>query len=161
MDRAYRMRQKRTLSDSALHSSGRVIAWLYGVAFGAFEEPLYRRSRRGFMHEIETEFAGLLIEYRGHLVPHEGEELPRAFDYVAVTIQFEEFRLRLIRGRGELEAQIASISAPHQWQDLSLIWRRIDPAHPIPSAVRPNELSRLASAIHERFEQIVEAAREL
>ena len=151
---------KRTFADSLRHAIGKAIAWFYRMAFGGFEEPLYRKNRKRFIREIELDFAYLLSEYKGHIVPDGGEELPRAFDYVAAVIEFEEIRVRLVRGRGELEAQVASIRDPYSWRELSLIWQSIDPLHPIPSIFGAHELTRIALRIQERFIQITEVVRD-
>jgi len=94
------------------------------MAFGGFDELAYRKSRKRFIAEIEENFSNLLSRHSGHVVPDEGLNLPRAFDYVAVTCEFKEVRFRIIRGRGELRIQAALPGNPQDWQELSLLWHR-------------------------------------
>jgi hypothetical protein len=103
---------------------GDVVSWIYKMAFAGFDELAYRRSRKKFIAEIKQDFSDLLSQHRGRVVPDEGINLPRAFDYVAVTVEFEEVRFRITRGRGELDIQATSPNEPQNWQDLSLLWHR-------------------------------------
>jgi hypothetical protein len=121
----FRKPVKRGFSDSVRFAIGASVAWLYRMAFGGFDEVGYRRDRRRFIAEIERNFAYLFSIHPGRIVPQEGKNLPRAFDYVAVTVEFQEIRIRIIRGRGELDAQVASITNPEGWQSFSLVWHRI------------------------------------
>jgi len=115
---------KRGVALSLLCVSGGVIAWIYKMAFGGFDELAYRRSRKKFIAEIKQDFSAMLSQRRGRVLPDEGTNLPRAFDFVAVTVEFEEIRFRITRGRGELRVQAAATSDPQDWQDLSLLWHR-------------------------------------
>jgi hypothetical protein len=109
---------------SLLCVSGGVIAWIYKTAFGGFDELAYQRSRKKFIAEIKQDFSAVLSRRHGRVVPDEGINVPRAFDFVAVTVEFEEIRFRITRGRGELRVQAAATSDPQDWQDLSLLWHR-------------------------------------
>ena len=115
---------RRGFGDSLLHVFGSFVGWIYKLAFGGVDELAYRKNRKRFIAEIEQGFSSLIFQHAGKVVPDEGEELPRAFDYVAVTIEFAEVRFRIIRGRGELLAQASLPSDPHRWEDLSLLWSR-------------------------------------
>lgn len=124
MPRRYRGRIERSPSRAVLHATFSVLGWLYGIAFGGFEELFYRRNRRRFISEINREFSDLFSERGGRVVPGEGTELPRSFDYVAVTVEFKDARIRLIRGRGELNISLAPPGSAQDWMDLSLLWDR-------------------------------------
>jgi len=115
---------RRGFGDSMLHILGAGIGWIYGMAFGPLDELAFRRRRKKFIAEIEREFSGLFSRRSGWVVPNEGLELPRAFDYVAVTVEFNDVRFRIIRGRGELRVLAATPINPQDWQDLSLLWHR-------------------------------------
>ena len=115
---------KRGFEDSLLNAFGAVVGWIYQMAFGGFDELAYRRRRKAFAAEIEQGFSDLFAQHTGRIVPDEGKHLPRAFDYVAVTVEFEEARFQIIRGRGELRVRAAATLEPQDWQDLSLLWHR-------------------------------------
>src|SRR6267154_2652509 len=83
---------------------------------------LNRRTRAGFFREIDAAFSNLMVLHGGRRVPYEGEELPQAFDYVAVTVEFAEIWFRFIRGRGELRTQVARPNEPYNWEELTLLW---------------------------------------
>ena len=148
---------KRTFADSTLPFVGRVVAWLYRMAFGGFEEASYRHNRKRFIQELEQDFSWLISEHSGRILTEEGIELPRAFDYVAVTIEFKEFRLCVTRGRGELYGRVASFSSPHDWEDLALIWNRISRSEPGNLPSRANDVLALALWIQDRYDNISEA----
>ena len=117
---------KRSFGDAALYWVGAVIVRLDKVAFGWWlDEVFYRRDRARFLREIEAAFSELMERHGGKIVPHEGEELPRGFDYVGVTIEFTSVRFRLIRGRGELRTQVARPDEPHKWEELTRLWTRM------------------------------------
>jgi hypothetical protein len=94
------------------------------MAFGGLDELTYRRDRRKFIAEIEQDFSSLFSKRAGNVVSEEGLELPRAFDYVSVAIEFKEVRFRIVRGRGELCIYAATTTEPTDWQDLSVVWHR-------------------------------------
>jgi hypothetical protein len=101
-----------------------IVAPLYNAVFGRLDEALYRRNRKRFIVEIESAFSKVMARHGGSIVAGEGEEMPRAFDYVVVTVAFADLRLRLIRGREELVAQLATLHNPHDWEELSRLWGR-------------------------------------
>jgi hypothetical protein len=103
---------------------GDIVSWIYKMAFGGLDEFAYHRRRKVFTAEIKRSFSDLFSQHTGRVVPDEGTNLPRAFDYVAVTVEFKEVRFRVIRGRGELRVQAAATSDPQDWQELSLLWHR-------------------------------------
>jgi hypothetical protein len=113
----------RRFAVSVARGIGFVAAPLYTALFGKLDEALYRRNRKRFILEIETAFSEVMSEHGGRVVADEGEELTRAFDYVAVTVEFLDLRLRLIRGREELVAQLAPLHRPHDWEAMSRLWR--------------------------------------
>jgi len=115
---------RRGFGDSMLLVFGAGISWIYGMAFGPLGELAFRERRKKFIAEIEQEFSGLFSRRVGWVVPKEGLELPRAFDYVGVTVEFAEVRFRIIRGREELRVQTATLINPEDWQDISLLWHQ-------------------------------------
>ena len=115
---------RRGLADSLLHVFGAVVGSIYKLAFGGLEEIAYRRSRKKFIAEVKQDFSDLFSRRGGRVVPDEGISLPRSFDYVGVSIEFQQVRFRIIQGRGELRIQAAESSPSCDWQDLSLLWHR-------------------------------------
>ncbi|MGA2850405.1 MAG: hypothetical protein ABSE46_15520 [Terracidiphilus sp.] len=115
---------KRGFALSLLCIFGDTVSWIYKMAFGGLDEIAYRRSRKKFIAEVRRDFSDLPSQHRGRIAPDEGIDLPRSFDYVAVTVEFKEVRFRIIRGRGELRVEAAAPSDPQDWQDLSLLWTR-------------------------------------
>jgi hypothetical protein len=148
---------KRGFALTLLSIFGDVVVQTYKLAFGGFDELFYRRSRKKFVNEIKREFSDIFSRRHGKVIPNEGINLPRAFDYVAVTIEFKEIRFRIIRGRGELRLQAAEPSSLESWQDLSLLWHRKpmrecgDP----PSCYAP--LGEVAQRIDDCWDQLLAA----
>ena len=139
-----------------LYALGFTVVSVSKIAFGWTDELAYRRNRRKFIAEIDRDFSELFAEHNGRVVPHEGENLPRAFDYVSVTVEIEEIRLRFTRGRGELRVQVAPASDVQGWMDLSILWPRIA----TPESGRPpspyDELGEVAERLKARWTQLVD-----
>jgi hypothetical protein len=142
---------ERGFADSLLHFFGAVVGWFYKMAFGGLEEFAYRRSRNAFIAEIERSFSDLFSHRAGEL------NVPRAFDYVSVAIEFKEVRFRIVRGRGELCVYAAPITNPQEWQELSLLWHR----KPMRECGNPpsyyDELGEVAQRINNCWDQLVAA----
>jgi hypothetical protein len=155
MNRYPRRPLKRGLGDSLLHVLGSVVGWIYKMAFGGLDELVYRKNRKQFIAEVEQGFSSLISQHAGKVVPDEGLELPKAFDYVAVTVEFSAVRFRIIRGRGELRVQAALPSDPHDWEDLSLLWsRRVMRECGKPPSIH-DRLEEVAQRIDANWNQIV------
>jgi hypothetical protein len=116
---------KRSFSNMLLLVSGSVIGWAYKIAFGWLDELLYQRDRKRFIREIEQGFAELFSKRVGKVVSHEGKNLIHAFDYVSVTVEFDEILVRVTRGRGEMLVQVSPRTEPKNWLALSTLWDRI------------------------------------
>jgi hypothetical protein len=138
-----------------LHGFGAMIARLYRFLFGRLDERLYQRNRRQLIVEIEKAFSGAMAVHCGSLVPGEGEELPRAFDYVAVTIEFTDIRVRLIRGQGELVAQLANGRNPHGWRTMSDLWRAGMSHECGPPPTVYDDLDEIANRLEKCWERLV------
>jgi hypothetical protein len=117
-----------SFSLSLLRAFGSVAGWVYSMAFGGFDELVRRRDRQGFIAEVNRSFSYLFSEHEGSVHPHEGENLPRAFDYVSVVLEFKEMSVRLTSGRGELDAEVAPARAPNDWRELRFLWQVADPS---------------------------------
>jgi hypothetical protein len=115
------------------------------LLFGRLDERAYQRNRRRFLADVETAFSELFQVHPGRVLPGVGEELERSFDFVVLVIEFVDFRLRLIRGRGELRTQIAPIPDPDDWLDISLLWHLIQSKR---WSVPPSAQDNLTDTVH-------------
>lgn len=110
--------------------------WILGKLSGAVFNPgLVRNSKKRedqLVLTVREDFAFLFDEYGGRVVPDEGVKHPRSFDYAIVVAVPDDlpFRLRFIRGRGELRIQVASNSSPNAWEEFPSILDLIDPDNP-------------------------------
>jgi hypothetical protein len=144
-----------------LHGIGTIIARLYRLLFGRLDERSYQRNRKRFTREVKDAFSALMLRHGGGIVPHEGEELPRAFDYVAVTVEFEHVRIRLISGREELGVRVAPSRAPKDWQDIRMVLLANHLSEqPPPVPARFDTLSDVAELLSSRWEEISSALAE-
>lgn len=98
------------------------VSFLYKILFSGLDRWAAGRQRRRFLKDINTDMSSLISLHGGRVVPHEGEQLRQAFDYVAVTIQFPQIRIRLISGRHELRVDAAPIEHPEDWHELLMLW---------------------------------------
>jgi hypothetical protein len=145
---------KRSFGLSVFVAVGSVIAWVYRLLFSGWDERLYKKNRRNFASEIERSFAYLFSQHGGSVHPIEGENLPRAFDYVSVTVDFEAMRVQLIRGRGELDARIAPPFEPGEWREIEFFWQLVDFPGREYSLFAENQLDELAGKLQESWSQL-------
>lgn len=96
------------------------------LLFGRVELRLSDKNTQRLWDDIHasTEFENLLEIYGGKILPPEPNRRPNGFDYGIVFIQFDNIRLRLVRGRGELDVYLASVfvSDRKPWWGLSEVW---------------------------------------
>jgi hypothetical protein len=145
---------KRSFGPSVLVAVGSVVAWVYRLLFSGWDERLYKKNRRNFVRDIERSFAYLFSQHGGSVHPSEGENLPRAFDYVSVTLDFEAMRVQLIRGRGELDARIAPPFDPGEWREIEFFWQLVDFPGRENSLFAENQLDGLAGRLQESWNQL-------
>jgi hypothetical protein len=151
---------KPSFSYSLLSAFGSAVGWIYKLAFGGFDEFFYRRSRQRFIVEINRNFDYLFSEHHGSVSLHEGENYPRAFDYVCVVLEFDAMRIRIIRGRGELDVEVAPAREPGDWRELCFLRQVMDQSgrNEIPSM--PRSLDELAGQVQECWSQLTELMSE-
>lgn len=120
------VKKSRSVIDSAALGIIRIIApvciFLHKPLFGWLDILLARRRNKQLTAEIEISFSYLFSLYPGRVLLNEGEQLPLAFDFATVTVQFSEIRFRITRGRGELRVEVAPLHDPEDWQDLEALW---------------------------------------
>lgn len=145
---------KRTPSDIALHIVGRVVSWIYKLLFSGLDERAYQRNRRRFIDDVELSFAELFAKHPGRVHPTEGKNLPRAFDYVLVTLEFKELAFRLVAGRSELDIYVAPASDPSDMQDLGTLFKdvQVSPSY----SVIPGYLRHTARYIQNHWDELVQ-----
>jgi hypothetical protein len=135
----------------------RFIGRIYRLFFGRLDKRAYQKNRREFLAQIESSFSLLFNNHNGRIVSREGEGLPRAFDFVAATIEFPEIRFRFIQGRGELRTQVAPSNDPEDWLDLSILWCRIESRKWRTPPRADETLSEIAERLHDCWNEIIEA----
>ena len=114
---------QRSFGLSVFVAFGNVVAWTYRLLFSGLEERSHQSNRHKFIAEVERDFSYLFSQHKGRVHLNEGENLPRAFDHVSVTVEFKEMRVQLTRGRGELDARLAPASDPSEWRELRFYWQ--------------------------------------
>ena len=128
---------------------------IYKLLFGRLDERAYQQNRNEFVALIKIAFSNVLAIHKGSIVPHEGEELPRAFDFVAVTLEFPQIRFRLIRGRGELRIQFASKELPRNWQELNSFWNLVREPEWVTLALSYSQLDEFAEELERGWEKLL------
>jgi hypothetical protein len=94
---------------------------LYRICFGWLDRRQARKNEQRLAQEVRSAFGFLFIEQQAQIIPNEGVRFPPSFDYAFVTVATPKFLLRLGRGRGEVGAFVAPLSARKEWHDLSLV----------------------------------------
>lgn len=146
---------QRSFALSLLVVFGNVVAWTYRQLFSGLDERSYRTNRRKFIAEIERSFSYLFAQHGGRLHPSEGENLPRAFDYASVTVEFNEMRVQLTRGRGELSARLAPLSDPGEWRELQFYWQLLNLCEGNDSLRPETSLEQIAWKLQANWDQLV------
>jgi hypothetical protein len=144
---------KRTPSDIALHIVGFVVSRIYKLLFSGLDERAYQRNRRCFIDDAELSFADLFAKQPGRIHPTQGQNLPRAFDYVSINVEFSELVFRLVSGRGELAVYVAPSTNPTDMQDLGTLYKDYD-VGPGYSFI-PGYLDQTARYIQSHWDEIV------
>jgi hypothetical protein len=151
---------KRSFLLSLLFLFGSALGWVYKMAFGGLDEAFYRRSRRAFIAEVNGSFSYLFSQHGGKVNLQEGVDFPRAFDYVSVTVEFKELRIRLIQGRGELEAELAPTREPGDWRDLSFLQQVLASPPGYTPVFENGSLDQLAGQLQTGWDQLVDLLSE-
>jgi hypothetical protein len=112
---------QRTPSDIALHIVGSIVSRIYKLLFSGLDERAYQRNRRRFIGDVQLSFAELFAKHPGQIHPEKGRNLPRAFDYVSIDVEFSELVFRLVSGRGELAVYVAPSTDSTDMQDLGTL----------------------------------------
>jgi hypothetical protein len=98
-----------------------ILSPIYSAVFGGLEKRLAMRNQQRLAQDIEDALPFLFNDYKGRVVPNEGVGFPPPFDYAVVTIAFDNFLIRLTRGRSELGVHVASTHGPTDWHELALL----------------------------------------
>lgn len=112
----------------------------YKLLFGWLDLSLSDKNTQRLVDDIHasTEFASLLEMYGGMILPPEPNRQPNGFDYGIVIIKFENIQLRIVRGRGELDVDLASMfeSDRKPWWNLTSVWLAVASADwPTPPSI--------------------------
>jgi hypothetical protein len=98
----------------------------YDIFFKWSDYRLSQEAERRLVLEIRATLSFLFDDYGGEIMSDDTLRNPRPSDYAVLVVSLTDFRLRFIRGRGELRAQVASIGKPHSWEDVQLVLATID-----------------------------------
>ncbi|MGV3773075.1 MAG: hypothetical protein ACO1QB_09255 [Verrucomicrobiales bacterium] len=97
------------------------------------------------LREELTEHVGWLILDFGFKIINDGYDA-KSFGDSYATLASPSFRLRLTRDRGEISAEIASVSEPNTWWGLHCISELIPGANP-----PHHDLASVAAFVHHNF----------
>jgi hypothetical protein len=89
--------------------------------FGRADKRLAQRQQDQLAIEIQQNLTFLFTEYGARIVPNTGLRFPPGFDYAIVTVEVGDVLFRFIRGRGDLDVQIATKINANDWHDISLV----------------------------------------
>lgn len=94
---------------------------LSATVFQGIDRRIAQRNESILTQDVKKYLTFLFTEYKGRTVANEGVECRPGFDYAITTVAIDGFRLKFIRGRGELGVLVAPASADNDWHDLSLV----------------------------------------
>jgi hypothetical protein len=97
--------------------------------------------------------------YGGKILPPEQNRRPNGFDYGIVFIQFDNIRLRIVRGRGELDVYLASVFVSHHkpWWDLGEVWLAVASMNCLSPPSIYDSLDEYAKFLKTYWDPLVEA----
>jgi len=100
---------------------------IYSFLFARADKRSAQTRERQLADEIHENLPFIFETYNAEIVPN-GEDIsfPPPFDYAVITTAVGALLIRFIRGRGELEVQVALRNAPGNWHELSLVLNVID-----------------------------------
>jgi hypothetical protein len=135
---------------------GFIAKTIYALFFGRADKRLAQKQQDELANEIQQHLGFLFQEYGGRIIPNTGIKFPPGFDYAIVTVEAGELLFRFVRGRGDLDVQIATKANTNDWHDVSLVIGAIE---------RPEEMQRksflsfadVASVLEPNMPQIKEA----
>jgi hypothetical protein len=108
-----------------LYVCGYLFNPLYVILRAMFLRPLGRCLDRKDSHkltsDIQQSLGFLFTRYHAIIVANGVRRLPPNFGPTIVTISVENIMIRVLRGRGELNIEVAPAFAHSDWHDLSLI----------------------------------------
>jgi hypothetical protein len=152
-----------------LGTAGHVLRFIGGVCllgfkvlFGPSEKSQARKDGRRLVAEIDTSFSSLLAASGGRIQAHgiqgnKGRHLLAAFDSAAVILAFPEIRFRILRGRGQIQVQVAPVHAGEEWHDLVLLWRVLATQESPTAPTASDSLDTIAKFLEEHWRVLVAA----
>ncbi len=99
---------------------------IYSLFFWRADKRLAQKHQEMLAASVKAELSFLFNEYDGVIIPNQGVPFPPGFDYAIVTLEVGELLFRFIRGRGDLDVQVAAKSDATDWHDVTLVISAIE-----------------------------------
>ena len=99
---------------------------VYKLLFGRYDVRLSKGHEDQLANDLQRDLPFLFVQYGGKVGRGETGKYPRAFDYAVVIVDLDNLLFRFVRGRGDLEVQVAPKSAPENWQSLQYVLGKVE-----------------------------------
>jgi len=145
---------------------GNSVSFVYRILFGGLDNRAARKNLQILVRDVESSFADILRLRGGSLIYNDNWKRTPGFDYASLTVQFEEIRFLIIRGRRELRICVASPKNPEDWQEMSAFLYGVDsqarsvPATDFDTVDTPYALYRIASSLKAHWDPIIATVRQ-
>jgi hypothetical protein len=104
-----------------LHVVGKGLSAVSGLLFRSSDRAAPQRLADSLADDLRRNWAYLLDSRGGEVEPEARDRT--SFDYAMSKVNFPELTVRVIRGRGEIRAQVARSGLHDSWEELSDILR--------------------------------------
>lgn len=94
---------------------------IYRLLFGGMDRRLARRNQERLIADLRSALGKVQRLHGGEIRLDDRGRFPPPFDLAIVTVRFDEFTIRVVRGRDDLQVQVAPPYAPNDWQDLRVV----------------------------------------
>lgn len=127
------------------------------LLFSGLDRRLALKRREKLLADASVSLSPVRRLHGGTIRPDDQAKFPPPFDYAYAVLQFEEFLVRVIRGRDELRAQVAPGFASTEWEELAVILLAArPPIRGIPS-VQIDSLSELNDILLSSWDELTSA----
>ena len=140
-----------------------IIYWIVGLILSLaglrlllrlYDKKLQRTDRERLVADVRREFAFLFMAYGGAVVANTKPMPPDAFDYVTVTVLCHGLLVRVVRGRGDTQVDLARSRKPDLWIDIITLISAVRGDSERPARRWVSDLGEAASLLAANFERI-------
>jgi hypothetical protein len=139
---------------------GSVCGRVYRLLFARADRRLARRNQERLLADLRLALSQVLKIHGGSIRPRDQESFPPPFDYALAIVQFDNFAIRVVRGRDEIEVQVAPTNAATDWQDLRIVLLANRASEQSPTPARFNTLSEVGELLLSKWDYLTAALAE-